>query len=137
MAKSSTRVTFELPPASHAILEQAARDNGINLPAAASLILQAALVRRVSSLVPKRPQARSPDRAAGRRLRPRPLLLQILAAPRLRTERRRGGSLKTLGRSSLAAPGHTGGHLATRAVMSPVLPAPAPLPARLLCFLPL
>ena len=57
MAKSSTRVTFELPPASHAILEQAARDNGINLPAAASLILQAALVRRVSSLVPKRPQA--------------------------------------------------------------------------------
>lgn len=55
MAKSS-RVTFELPPASYALLEQAARDNGINVPAAASLILQAALVRRVSGLVPKRPQ---------------------------------------------------------------------------------
>ena len=57
MAKSSTRVAFELPPASHAILEQAAQDNGINVPAAASLILQAALVRRVSGLVPKRPKA--------------------------------------------------------------------------------
>lgn len=56
MAKSSTRVTFELPPASHAILEQAAQDNGINVPAAASLILQAALARRVSGLVPKRVQ---------------------------------------------------------------------------------
>ena len=38
MAKS-TRVTIDLPPASYAILEQAA------------------LVRRVSSLVPKRPRA--------------------------------------------------------------------------------
>jgi hypothetical protein len=54
MAKSSTRVAFELPAASHAILEQAAQDNGINVPAAASLILQAALTRRVSTLVPKR-----------------------------------------------------------------------------------
>ena len=56
MAKSSTRVTFELPPASYAILQQAAQENGINVPAAASLILQAALVRRVSGLVPKRPR---------------------------------------------------------------------------------
>jgi hypothetical protein len=56
MAKSSRRVTFELPPASYAILEQAAQENGINAPAAASLILQAALVRRVSGLVPKRPR---------------------------------------------------------------------------------
>ena len=55
MAKS-TRVTFELPPASHRVLEQAAQDNGINVQAAASLILQAALARRVSGLVPKRPQ---------------------------------------------------------------------------------
>ena len=56
MAKSSTRVAFELPPASYAILEQAAQDNGINVPAAASLILQAALARRISGLVPKRPK---------------------------------------------------------------------------------
>ena len=55
MAKS-TRVTFELPPASHRVLEQAAQENGINVQAAASLILQAALARRVSGLVPKRPQ---------------------------------------------------------------------------------
>ena len=54
MAKSR-RVTFELPPASHRVLEQAAEDNGINVQAAASLILQAALARRVSGLVPKRP----------------------------------------------------------------------------------
>ena len=54
MAKSR-RVTFELPPASYAILEQAAQENGINVQAAASLILQAALARRVSGLVPKRP----------------------------------------------------------------------------------
>lgn len=53
MAKSR-RVTFELPPASHRILEQAAEENGINVQAAASLILQAALARRVSGLVPKR-----------------------------------------------------------------------------------
>ena len=44
MAKS-TRVTFELPPASHRVLEQAAQENGINVQAAASLILQAALAR--------------------------------------------------------------------------------------------
>ena len=50
------RVTFELPPASHRVLEQAAQENGINVQAAASLILQAALARRVSGLVPKRPQ---------------------------------------------------------------------------------
>ena len=49
------RVTFEVPPASYAILEQAAQENGINVQAAASLILQAALARRVSGLVPKRP----------------------------------------------------------------------------------
>ena len=55
MAKA-TRVTIDLPPASYAILEQAARDNGINAPSAGSLILQAALARRVSNLVPKRPQ---------------------------------------------------------------------------------
>ena len=54
MAKS-TRVTFELPPASHRVLEQAAQENGINVQAAASLILQAALARRISGLVPKRP----------------------------------------------------------------------------------
>ena len=53
MAKS-TRVTFELPPASHRVLEQAAQENGINVQAAASLILQAALARRISGLVPKR-----------------------------------------------------------------------------------
>ena len=64
MAKSR-RVTFELPPASHVILEQAAEENGINVQAAASLILQAALARRVSGLVPKRPaKAGSGDRAA-------------------------------------------------------------------------
>ena len=64
MAKSR-RVTFELPPASHAILEQAAQDNGINVQAAASLILQAALARRVSGLVPKRQaKAGSSGRAA-------------------------------------------------------------------------
>ena len=51
----STRVTFELPPVSHRVLEQAAQENGINAQAAASLILQAALARRVSGLVPKRP----------------------------------------------------------------------------------
>ena len=55
MAKS-TKVTIELPPASYAILQQAAQENGINAPSAGSLILQAALVRRVSSLVPKRPR---------------------------------------------------------------------------------
>ena len=53
MAKS-TRVTIDLPPASYAILEQAARENGINTASAGSLILQAGLVRRVSTLVPKR-----------------------------------------------------------------------------------
>ncbi len=56
MAKA-TRVTIDLPPASYAILQQAAQDNGINAASAGSLILQAALVRRVSSLVPKRPKA--------------------------------------------------------------------------------
>lgn len=55
MAKS-TKISITLPPASYAILQQAAQDNGINGAAAASLILQAALARRVSSLVPKRPQ---------------------------------------------------------------------------------
>ena len=55
MAKA-TRVTIDLPPASYAILEQAAQDNGINTASAGSLILQAALARRVSTLVPKRPQ---------------------------------------------------------------------------------
>ena len=55
MAKSR-RVTFELPPTSYALLEQAAQENGINVPAAASLVLQAALARRVSGLVPKRTQ---------------------------------------------------------------------------------
>lgn len=54
MAKSR-RVTFELPPAPHRVLEQAAEENGINVQAAASLILQSALARRVSGLVPKRP----------------------------------------------------------------------------------
>ena len=65
MAKSR-RVTFELPPASHRVLEQAAEDNGINVQAAASLILQAALARRVSGLVPKRPAKARPsgDQAA-------------------------------------------------------------------------
>ena len=52
----ATRVTIDLPPASYAILEQAAQDNGINTASAGSLILQAALARRVSGLVPKRPQ---------------------------------------------------------------------------------
>ncbi|MDE0206419.1 MAG: hypothetical protein OXP66_10385 [Candidatus Tectomicrobia bacterium] len=51
----SRRVTFELPPASYGVLERAAQENGINVQAAASLILQAALARRVSGLVPKRP----------------------------------------------------------------------------------
>ena len=55
MAKA-TRVTIDLPPASYAILQQAAQDNGINAASAGSLILQAALARRVSGLVPKRPQ---------------------------------------------------------------------------------
>ena len=55
MAKA-TRVTIDLPPASYAILEQAAQHNGINTASAGSLILQAALARRVSTLVPKRPQ---------------------------------------------------------------------------------
>ncbi len=64
MAKS-TRVTFELPPASHAILEQAAQDNGINVQAAASLILQAALARRISGLVPKRPAKAKNGSGAG------------------------------------------------------------------------
>jgi hypothetical protein len=54
MAKS-TKVTIELPPASYAILQQSAQENGINAASAGSLILQAALVRRVSGLVPKRP----------------------------------------------------------------------------------
>ena len=66
MAKSR-RVTFELPPASHAILEQAAQDNGINVQAAASLILQAALARRVSGLVPKRPQSAKSGSGGGTR----------------------------------------------------------------------
>lgn len=55
MAKA-TRVTIDLPPASYAVLQQAAEDNGINAASAGSLILQAALARRVSGLVPKRPQ---------------------------------------------------------------------------------
>lgn len=55
MAKT-TRVTIDLPPASYAILQQAAQDNGINAASAGSLILQAALARRISGLVPKRPQ---------------------------------------------------------------------------------
>ena len=63
MAKSR-RVTFELPPASHRVLEQAAEDNGINVQAAASLILQAALARRVSGLVPKRPVKAGPGGGA-------------------------------------------------------------------------
>ena len=54
MAKS-TRISIELPPVAYALLEQAARDNGINAASAGSLILQAALARRVSNLVPKRP----------------------------------------------------------------------------------
>ena len=54
------RVTFEVPPASYVILEQAAEENGINVQAAASLILQAALARRVSGLVPKRPAKAAP-----------------------------------------------------------------------------
>ena len=56
MAKP-TKVSITLPPPSYALLQQAAEQNGINAAAAASLILQAALVRRVSSLVPKRPKA--------------------------------------------------------------------------------
>ena len=54
MAKS-TKISITLPPASYALLQQAAQDNGINGAAAASLILQAALARRISGLVPKRP----------------------------------------------------------------------------------
>ena len=54
MAKS-TRISVTLPPASYALLQQAAQENGINVAAAASLILQAALARRISGLVPKRP----------------------------------------------------------------------------------
>ena len=54
MAKS-TKVSITLPPASYALLQQAAQENGINGAAAASLILQAALARRISGLVPKRP----------------------------------------------------------------------------------
>ena len=64
MAKA-TRVTIDLPPASYAILEQAAQDNGINTASAGSLILQAALARRVSGLVPKRPQ-KAKSAAGGR-----------------------------------------------------------------------
>ena len=64
MAKSR-RVAFELPPASHAILEQAAQENGINVQAAASLILQAALARRVSGLVPKRTQKAKNESGGG------------------------------------------------------------------------
>ncbi len=78
MAKS-TRVTFELPPASHRVLEQAAQENGINVQAAASLILQAALARRISGLVPNAHRRRRADRATGRRLSPRSPLLQTLA----------------------------------------------------------
>ena len=55
MAKA-TRVIIDLPPASYAMLQLAAQENGINAPSAGSLILQAALARRVSNLVPKRPQ---------------------------------------------------------------------------------
>lgn len=51
----STKVSITLPPASYALLQQAAQENGINGAAAASLILQAALARRISGLVPKRP----------------------------------------------------------------------------------
>ena len=54
MAKS-TKISITLPPASYALLQQAAEDNGTNGAAAASLILQAALARRISGLVPKRP----------------------------------------------------------------------------------
>ena len=54
MAKS-TKVSITLPPASYALLQQAALTNGINEAAAASLILQAALTRRISALAPKRP----------------------------------------------------------------------------------
>lgn len=53
MAKS-TKVSITLPPPSYALLQQAAQENGINGAAAASLILQAALLRRISGLVPKR-----------------------------------------------------------------------------------
>lgn len=53
MAKS-TKVNINLPPPSYALLQQAAQENGINAAAAASLILQAALARRISGLVPKR-----------------------------------------------------------------------------------
>ena len=48
-------MSITLPPASYALLQQAAQENGINGAAAASLILQAALARRISGLVPKRP----------------------------------------------------------------------------------
>ena len=51
----STKISITLPPASYALLQQAAQENGINGAAAASLILQAALQRRISGLVPKRP----------------------------------------------------------------------------------
>lgn len=51
----STKVSITLPPASYALIQQAAQENGINGAAAASLILQAALARRISGLVPKRP----------------------------------------------------------------------------------
>ena len=51
----STKVSITLPPASYALLQQAAQENGINGAVAASLILQAALARRISGLVPKRP----------------------------------------------------------------------------------
>ena len=54
MAKP-TKISITLPPASYAFLQQAAQENGINGAAAASLILQAALARRISGLVPKRP----------------------------------------------------------------------------------
>ena len=64
MAKS-TKISITLPPASYALLQQAAQDNGINGAAAASLILQAALARRISGLVPKRPgKTRTGDSAA-------------------------------------------------------------------------
>ena len=64
MAKS-TKISITLPPASYALLQQAAQDNGINGAAAASLILQAALARRISGLVPKRPgKTGTGDRAA-------------------------------------------------------------------------
>lgn len=61
MAKS-TKVSITLPAASYALLQQAAQENGINVSAAASLILQAALARRISGLVPKRPKPGSGGR---------------------------------------------------------------------------